>query len=306
MKLTVRQFNWLFILAILVAFLIGVFGCACTSPATAANPVQADEPPPEFSNSFTSATGFVVHAVVWGLTNVDSTSYSGWSGACPGCDVDAKGNYSYYVSGGIPTALLLNAGATKAAAQAAIAEAASGLGSNDCLIIDYSSHGTLVPDVDGDEADGTGQDSAICMYDGIWVDDDFLLFLKSVVAPGVIVRIGSDCCHSEGNFRGFVRSFQQSVSFGLWGNIPRFELHSRADLPFAITQMAGCKNHTNSYGADDGGTFTMTRLANTTGFWKSWFDATKAKMPANQAPVWVESGHVTDAIRNAPVFPKGK
>lgn len=297
---------WLSVL-LLMTLAVALFGCATIPSLAESDPDSAaPDPAPTVSSDPAWYSTFKSVAVVWGLTNVQASAYDGWNGACPGCDVDAKATYSYYVSGGIPTTLLLNAGSTKSAAQAAIASAAAGLSANDCLIIDYSSHGTLVKDVDGDEADGTGQDSALCMFDGIWVDDEFLAFLKSVVPDGVIVRIGSDCCHSEGNFRGYVRSFQQTVSGGRWGQIPRFELRARADLPFAVTQMAGSKKLSYAYGADDGGTFTLTRLANTTGFWKSWFDATKAKMPADQTPVWVESGPVTDDIRNAPVFPKGE
>ena len=308
MKITDSELNLIGWMVPIVIALALIFGCACASPSAAVDPAPAPEAPAETTAPAEPVwySTFRAAAVVWGLTNVQASAYGGWDGACPGCDVDAKANYSYYVSGGIPTTMLLNAGATKAAAQAAIASAAAGLASNDCLIIDYSSHGTLVRDLDGDEADGTGQDSALCMFDGIWVDDDFLAFLKSVVPDGVIVRIGSDCCHSEGNFRGYARSFQQAVSGGRWGQIPRFELRAKDDLPFAITQMAGSRKLSYAYGADDGGTFTLTRLANATGFWKSWFEATKAKMPGNQTPVWVESGPVTDEIRNAPVFPKGK
>ena len=291
---------------------IGIIALVCSSCASL--PIgQSDDAPTTQTNStpvIEETTdpawypSFKAAAIVWGLTNVDASAYGGWLGECPGSDVDARSLYSYYLSGGIPTTMLLNAGATKAAAQAAIVNAAAGLSANDSLIIEYSSHGTLVPDDNGDEADGTGQDSAICMYDGLWIDDDFLAFLQTVVPPGVNVRIGSDCCHSEGNFRGFTRKIQQLVSFSRWGQLPHFELRSSASLDFAVTQMAASKKLSYAYGAASGGAFTMTRLANTTGFWRSWFDAAKAKMSINQAPAWVESGPVTDEIRNAPVFPR--
>ena len=54
-----------------IALLVGV-GCTEISPTTAA-PASA----PEFSNTFTSATGFVARAVVAGLTAVDPSAWGG-------------------------------------------------------------------------------------------------------------------------------------------------------------------------------------------------------------------------------------
>ena len=284
-------------LILLALVLIGLAGCATASPIDPSDlspqlpPISVDSPSRAFA------------AVVWGLTNVDASAYGGWSGACPGCDVDAKRDYNELMPRGIPVELLLNFGATKSAAQAAIAKQASGLASGDELLIFYSSHGALVDDVDGDEKDGTGQDSALVMYDGLWVDDDFLAFLESVVPDGVRVRIFSDCCHSEGNFRGYVRSFQQAVSFGSWGKLPRFELRTKKKLSFSITQLAGCKKLKYSYGADDGGVWTTTFWDSQNGTWKASFDDAAKKMPSDQTPAWVEDGPMSDEIRNAPMFP---
>ena len=247
---------------------------------------------------------FTAKAVVWGLTNFDATVY-GQDGSCPGADMDANINAAYFINGGADTILLLNTNATRSRVESAISMQAEDLKAGDELILAYSSHGMLVPDYDGDEQDGTGQDSAICMYDNPWVDDDFMHCLATNVAKGVNVRIISDCCHSEGNFRGAVRLFQRAVSFNHWGKLPRFELRAdiTTDIAFTVTQLAGSRKMTYSYGDTNGGTWTLALNSTHTGYWQSWFDAAKAKMPANQEPCLVTAGPMTDAILNGAVFP---
>lgn len=289
---------------LLVVFLsIGLFGCASANSAADNDVSGLGGGTTTAPNAIDSAARSFA-AVVWGLTNVDAYAYGGWSGACPGCDVDARRDYNELAQRGIPATLILNAGATKVAVQAAIAESCGALKAGDELLLFYSSHGSLVDDADGDEQDGTGRDSALVMYDGLWVDDDVLAFLESVVPDNARVRIFSDCCHSEGNFRGYVRSFQQAVSFGSWGKLPRFELRTKKELSFSVTQLAGCKKLKYSYGDYDGGIWTTAFWNNQTGRWKDSFESAAAQMPSDQTPAWVEEGPMSDEIRNAPMFPQ--
>jgi hypothetical protein len=64
-------------------------------------------------------------------------------------------------------------------------------------VFTFSGHGTWVPDMDGDEADG--RDEALCTYDfqsgGLILDDD-LLRLQMLRRMGVRFTIFSDSCHS--------------------------------------------------------------------------------------------------------------
>lgn len=66
-------------------------------------------------------------------------------------------------------------------------------GPGDVLRIQYSGHGTRVPDKDGDEADG--YDEAWVLYDGIWLDDQVADLLAELPA-GVDLAVISDSCHS--------------------------------------------------------------------------------------------------------------
>jgi hypothetical protein len=67
----------------------------------------------------------------------------------------------------------------------------------DLVVIQYSGHGSFVPDDDGDEPDGT--DECLCPYDIRTkgpITDDEMFDLFSGHQPGVKVFMISDSCHS--------------------------------------------------------------------------------------------------------------
>ncbi len=71
----------------------------------------------------------------------------------------------------------------------------------DSIVWQYAGHGTQVPDLDGDEADGDspGQDEAICPVDlqaGRMLTDDEIGALIQQLQPGVAFTMVMDCCHS--------------------------------------------------------------------------------------------------------------
>ena len=71
----------------------------------------------------------------------------------------------------------------------------------DSIVWQYAGHGTQVPDVNGDEADGDspGQDEAICPIDlqaGRMVTDDEIGAIIQQLQPGVAFTMMMDCCHS--------------------------------------------------------------------------------------------------------------
>lgn len=68
----------------------------------------------------------------------------------------------------------------------------------DSLVLQYSGHGTQVPDLNGDEA--TGNDQAVCPIDSIQsgrylIDDDIGAMIDELKA-GVRFTMMMDCCHS--------------------------------------------------------------------------------------------------------------
>lgn len=72
------------------------------------------------------------------------------------------------------------------------------LSPGDILVFFYSGHGGTRLDWDGDESDG--KDETLCLYDGHWVDDEFLPLWEQAPA-GARLLIIADSCHSETVFK---------------------------------------------------------------------------------------------------------
>jgi hypothetical protein len=89
--------------------------------------------------------------------------------------------------------------ATRAGIVAAVRSLLDEAKSGDVVVIQYSGHGTSLPDDDGaDEADGT--DEALVPIDfenaQFITDDDIRVFLTERLKEGVSLTIFMDCCHS--------------------------------------------------------------------------------------------------------------
>jgi len=102
--------------------------------------------------------------------------------------------------------LLTNSKATRAAIEQAFTDIAAITRPEDKLIIYFSGHGASVPDLDGDEADGDGNDEAFLPYDAAKgdassyvIDDDLGEWIASIPAEGVAVVL--DSCYSGGQAR---------------------------------------------------------------------------------------------------------
>jgi hypothetical protein len=123
--------------------------------------------------------------------------YPGTGSDLSGCVNDAKdwalalGNRGYRV------AKVLNKDATQKNLRTAIRDIVTRANSGDTVVITYSGHGSFVPDVNGDEPDGT--DEVICPYNVDTagpITDDELFNLYSLRKQGVRVVMISDSCHS--------------------------------------------------------------------------------------------------------------
>jgi len=88
--------------------------------------------------------------------------------------------------------------ATRAGIIAAVRSLLDEAKSGDVVVIQYSGHGTSLPDDDADEADGT--DEALVPIDfeqaQFITDDDIRVFLTERLKEGVSLTIFMDCCHS--------------------------------------------------------------------------------------------------------------
>ena len=80
------------------------------------------------------------------------------------------------------------------------------LSPGDVFVYTNSSHGTTYPDTNGDEIDG--RDEAICLYDGLFIDDHIRGIL-SRAPKGLNIAIISDSCHSGTVTRSFITECHQ-------------------------------------------------------------------------------------------------
>jgi metacaspase-1 len=121
-----------------------------------------------------------------------------------GCVNDAEGWGAFFrdVAGFDRVKTLLNREAKMSAVTREIRAMLEVSGPGDVVRIQYSGHGTRVPDKDGDEADG--YDEALVLYDGIWLDDQVADLLLEM-PDGVDLAFISDSCHSGTVSRSLVQ-----------------------------------------------------------------------------------------------------
>lgn len=102
--------------------------------------------------------------------------------------------------------LLLDGEATRSAILDTLTDLLRSSRPGDVVAFQFAGHGTQLPDLNGDEADGDtpGEDEALCPVDfdrGRFVIDDDLAAVFDQIPTGVSVTIFADCCHSGSNTR---------------------------------------------------------------------------------------------------------
>lgn len=128
-----------------------------------------------------------------GLNHVDPSGYNGWDGQLSGCINDAQDMKAIADGLGYQSVLLTDAQATSSSVIQQIGSAAQQLTSGDILMLTYSGHGGQVPDVNGDEDDGS--DETWVLYDRQLIDDELYSLWAQFQAEVRIVML-SDSCHS--------------------------------------------------------------------------------------------------------------
>ena len=130
--------------------------------------------------------------------------YPGVDSDLSGCINDADDWASFLGKKGFDVGVLANGQATKSAIVFSIRSLLKSLKAGDTGVIQYSGHGTWVPDFDGDEPDR--KDEALCPYDmgddgsNLLLDDELRQLLTSRPAGTKVVLI-TDSCHSGTVFR---------------------------------------------------------------------------------------------------------
>jgi hypothetical protein len=128
------------------------------------------------------------------------------------------------------------------------------------IVITFSGHGTNVPDLSGDEENG--RDEALCLYDGLLIDDAIRDILKNL-HPQANLTIICDSCHSGTISRAFLSMmnendhprprympFEDCFSNT---NVARKIFKPEADMNEIL--ISGCLPHEYSYDAMIGGRF---------------------------------------------------
>jgi len=125
-------------------------------------------------------------------------NYPGTHMDLQGCINDAQDWAVELTSRGFAVTQLIDVKATKAAMSKAFKAIVGGAKKGDTIVITFSGHGTYVPDLNGDEADGL--DEGLCPYDlqvgGAALLDDEIHAIFASRAPGVRLVLISDSCHS--------------------------------------------------------------------------------------------------------------
>jgi len=123
--------------------------------------------------------------------------YPGTENDLAGCVNDAHDWATALRGRGFAVGSLIDKQATGRSIREAIVALVSQARSGDLVAVQYSGHGSFVPDEDGDEPDGT--DECLCPYDirthGPITDDD-LFDLYSARPQGVRILMIADSCHS--------------------------------------------------------------------------------------------------------------
>jgi len=241
--------------------------------------------------------------------------YPGTESDLAGCVNDVHDWAEALQIGGFTVQKLLNRQASGRAIRGSIRKLVSGAKRRDSIVIQYSGHGSFVPDLDGDEADGT--DECLCPYDvktkGPITDDELFELLRPQES-GVKVLMISDSCHSgtvarlaplarlpitdgKDAFQRRVRFLPPSVY------LPKRETAKlgvrRAVRPssppgrYAALLMAGCQDTEYSYDAyfrgRPNGAFTYAALralaslpSNAT--YSDWFRKIRRMLPSQEYP----------------------
>ena len=241
--------------------------------------------------------------------------YPGTGSDLAGCVNDANDWAVVLKKRGFSVEKILNKQATGDAIRKGIKALVTQAKRGDLVVVQYSGHGSFVPDVDGDEPDGT--DECLCPHDIINkgpITDDEMFDLFSGRQQGVKVFMISDSCHSgtvarfapimtpptikgRGAPQRKVRFLPPSVFLSKREaaklGVRRAFRTSSPPGRYAALLMAGCQDTEYSYDAyfkgRPNGAFTFVALRALESLkpkatYQDWFKAVRKILPSQQYP----------------------
>ena len=153
--------------------------------------------------------------------------YPGTGSDLSGCVNDANDWAAVLTKRGFTTTKMFDKKASGKNMRAAIDAVIGRAGASDLVVIQYSGHGSYVPDDNGDEPDG--KDECLCPYDinaNGPITDDELFDMYSAKKTGVKLLVISDSCHSGSNAR-FARSPPRRRSKGARRRSEKYDSYRR-------------------------------------------------------------------------------
>jgi len=228
--------------------------------------------------------------------------YIGTSNDLQGCVNDAIGWSDVLIKRGFKNILLKDSQVTKDIFIQTFGNYVADAKSGQSIVITNSSHGTSLPDRNGDDPDG--KDEALCLYDGFLIDDDIRGIIKNLV-DGVNLTIISDSCFSGTCTRSFLSAVR-----GINPPVPRFMpppdnvdaarlgilpvknrmFYSEEDMKEIL--ISGCNDNEYSYDAYFGGSYHgamsyfAQKIINENGplTYKQFYDKLRSNLPQNFYP----------------------
>jgi hypothetical protein len=241
--------------------------------------------------------------------------YPGTDSDLDGCVNDANDWAAAFHGRGFTVKKLLNRQATGKAMRTAIADLVTGAAKGDLVVVQYSGHGSFVPDEDGDEPDGI--DECLCPHDVRThgpITDDEMFELYSDHKPGVRILMISDSCNS-GTVAKFAPILTPPTAKGKGAPrrtvrfLPPGAYLSRRDMAklgvrrairrssppgrYAGLLMAGCQDTESSWDAyfqgRPNGAFTFVALRvlkslSARATYRDWYRAIRRELPSRQYP----------------------
>jgi hypothetical protein len=197
-----------------------------------------------------------------GLKSVDPTIYDGWEGSLTGpvndimalATIAAKEKYE-------STVIRLSQDAKRENVLDCL-RMAQKIKSGGYLWLALSMHGTLVYDQSGDECGG--YDSAVCLYDGLLLDDDLYAELTKIQA-GVHVLVTIDACHSGTALKDSqaIRQMPAKLRIKMSRTITKTKRDASPldEMKASVTLLSACADNQTALDGDPNGLFTKRMIS---------------------------------------------
>lgn len=225
-----------------------------------------------------------------GLKSVDPTIYNGWEGDLIGpvndivalATIAAKEKYE-------STVIRLSQDATRENVLECL-RTTQGIESGGYIWIAFSGHGTLVYDQSGDESSGC--DSAVCLYDGLLLDDDIHAELTKVQA-GVHVLVTIDACHCGTALKDSyaIRQMPAKLRVRMSRTITKTKrnISPLDEMKATATLLSACADNQTAFDGDPNGLFTKRMISVYSqgtfhGGLRAFHHAVSRFMPETQSP----------------------